>query len=160
MFHFFRIILLMFGKNLLYVIAKGMCVLIGVSFLLPFMSSFLSSFWTVLMWLSKNSESYLCSRNRCLSSLQSYLNSWDVVQICLILIAWMYEILTFNDFECSESIWRKLYRLYQLVFYIFWCKVCFFLYTFLYPEKKYWFLKFCTQIYLGLALCLIRLISK
>ena len=36
MFHFFQIILLTFGKNLLYVIAKGMCVLIGVSFLLPF----------------------------------------------------------------------------------------------------------------------------
>ena len=36
MFHFFEIILLMFGKNLLYLIAKGMCVLIGVYFLLPF----------------------------------------------------------------------------------------------------------------------------
>ena len=32
------------------------------------------------------------------------------------------------------------------VFYIFWCKVCCFWYTPLHPKKKYWFLKFCTQI--------------
>ena len=49
-----------------------MCVLIGVPFLLPFISSFLSSFWTVLMCLSNGSELYLCSRNRCLRSLQWY----------------------------------------------------------------------------------------
>ena len=46
------------------------------------------------------------------------------------------------------------------VFYIFWCEVCCFWYTCLYPEKEYWFLKFYTQIYLSRVLCLIYLISK
>ena len=108
---FFRIILPVFGNYLLHVIAKGMCVLTGVPFLLPLISSFLSSFWTVLMCFPNSSELYLYSRNCCLSSLQWYSKSCDVVQIRLILIAWMYGILSFNDFECSDSIWRKLCRL-------------------------------------------------
>ena len=109
-FQFFRIILLMFGKNRLYVISKGMRVLYGLSFLLPFISSFLSSFSSVLMCLSNSSELYPCSRNRSLSSLRWCSKSFDDVQISLILSAWLYGILFFNDFGCSESIWKKLCR--------------------------------------------------
>ena len=83
MCQFFRIVLLMFCKNWLYVIAKGMRVLFGVSFLLPFMSSFPSSFSTVLMCLSNSTELYPCSRNRCLSPLQWCSKSFDVGQIRL-----------------------------------------------------------------------------
>ena len=86
-FHFFRIILLMFGKYRLYVIAKGMRELIGVPFLLPFISLFLSKFWTVLMCLSNSSELYPCPRNCSLSSLQWCSKSCDVVQTRLILSA-------------------------------------------------------------------------
>ena len=57
----------MFGEKQLYVIPKGMCVLIGMSFLLPFNSSFLSGFSTVLMCLPNSSELYPSSRNQCLS---------------------------------------------------------------------------------------------
>ena len=111
MFQFFWKIL-MFGKNRLNVIIKRISVLIGVSFLLPFISSFLSSFSTVLMCLSNSSELYPCSRNRCLSSLQWCLKSFEVVWICLILSASLYEILSFNDFGCSEFIWRRFYLFY------------------------------------------------
>ena len=61
MFQLFRIILLMFGKNRLYVIAYVMRVFVGVSFLLSFISSFLSDFSTVLMRFSNSSELYICS---------------------------------------------------------------------------------------------------
>ena len=81
---------------------------------------FVTSFWTVLMCLPKSPESYLCSRNRCLSSLQWYSKSCDVAQIRLILIAWMYGILSFNDFECSDSIWRKLCRLVCFLYILVW----------------------------------------
>ena len=111
MFQFFWKIL-MFGKNRLNVIIKRISVLIGVSFLLPFISSFLSSFSTVLMCLSNSSELYPCSRNCCLSSLQWCLKSFEVVWICLILSASLYEILSFNDFGCSEFIWRRFYLFY------------------------------------------------
>ena len=130
---FFRIILPVFGNYLLHVIAKGMCGLTGVPFLLPLISSFLSSFWTVLMCFPNSSELYLYSRNCCLSSLQWYSKSCDVVQIRLILIAWMYGILSISDvlnlYEGSS--------VDRFVFYIFWCKVCCFWYTCLHLEKKH-----------------------
>ena len=107
MFQFFWKIL-MFGKNRLNVTIKGISVLIGLSFLLPFISSFLSSFSTVLMCLSNSSELYPCSRNRYLSSLQWCSKSFDAEKIRLIRSAWLYGILSFNDLGCSESIWRKL----------------------------------------------------
>ena len=83
---FVRIITLTIGKNRSYVIAKGMRVFIGVSFLLPFISSFLSSFSTALTCLSNSSELYPCLRNRCLSFFQLCSKSFGVVQIRLIFI--------------------------------------------------------------------------
>ena len=125
MFHFFQIILLMFGKNLLYVIAKGMCVLIGVSFLLTF---------TFLLQVAMLYRFVLFLLLECMKY-------W------LLTIS---DVLNLYEGSCID----------RFVFYIFWCKVCCFWYTCRYLEKKYWFLKFCTQIYLGRILCLIRLIFK
>ena len=82
---------MIFGKNRLYVTTKGMRV----------------SFSTALMCLSNSSELYP-SRNCCLHSLQWCSKSFDMAQIRLILSAWLYRILSFNDFGCSESIWRKI----------------------------------------------------
>ena len=79
-------------------------------FFVPLIGSFLSSFSTVLMCLSSSSELKPCLRNRCLSSLQWCSKSFDVVQICLIRSVWLYGILSFNDFECSEFMWRNLCR--------------------------------------------------
>ena len=107
----FRIILLMFSKNRSYVIAKWIRVVIGVSFLLPLISSFLSSFSTVLMCLSSSPELNPYLRNRSLNSLRWCSKSFDVAQIRLICSAWLYGILSFNDFECSEFMWRNLCRL-------------------------------------------------
>ena len=46
MFQFFRIILLMFGKSRLYVIAKGMRAVIDVSFFVTFVLPFVTFFVT------------------------------------------------------------------------------------------------------------------
>ena len=68
MFQFVWIILLMFGKNRLNIIANWMRVFIVVPFLLPFISLSLSSFSTVLMYQANSSELYPCSGNQFLSS--------------------------------------------------------------------------------------------
>ena len=108
---FFQMILLMFAKNRLNVIAKEMHVFIGLSILLPFISSFLSSFSTVLMCLPSSSVLYPCLKNHRLSSLQWCSKFFDVVQIHLIHSAWLYGKLSFNNFGCSEFMWRKLCQL-------------------------------------------------
>ena len=93
MFQFFRITLLMFGK---------MRVLIGLCFLLPFVSSFLSSSTTCPIALSYTPVQGIVA---------SCSKSCDVVKIRFILSAWLYGILSFNDFGCSESLSKKLFRL-------------------------------------------------
>ena len=133
MFQLFRITLLMFGKNWLYAIVKGMSVLIGVPFLLLFIRSFLSNFSTVLMWLSNSAELYLCSRNRCLSSLQWCSESFNVIQIRLILSVWLYGILSLRISDVLNL--HEGSSIGQFVFYIFWCKVYCSWYTPLSPKS-------------------------
>ena len=102
---------------------------------------FLSSFSTVLMCLSNSSQLYTCSRNRCLSSLQWCSKSFYVVQIRLILSAWLYGIPFFNDFGCSESIWKKLCLSVSFLFILV-SSLLFLIYTPLHPESKCWFWNF------------------
>ena len=61
-----------------------------------------------LQWCSKCLQ--WCSKclQWCSKCLQSCSKCFDMAQIRLILSAWLYRILSFNDFECSESIWRKI----------------------------------------------------
>ena len=131
MSQFFQIILLLLGKNQLYVIANGMCDFICVSFLLPFSSSVLSNFSTALMCLSNSSKLFPCSRNRCLSSLQWCSKSFDVVQIRLIRSTWLYRMLylaildVLNLYKGRSADW--------FVFFILLCKVCCSWYWTLYP---------------------------
>ena len=70
MFHFFRIILLIYIY--IYIL------------MFRFTNVFLWSFSTVLMWLSNSSELYPSSRNCCLSSLQWCWKSFEFLQIRLI----------------------------------------------------------------------------
>ena len=132
--------MLLFRKNRLYLIAKEMRALIGMSFLFPYISSFLSSFSTVLMRLSNSSKLYACARNRCLSSLQWCSKSFDVVQIRFILIAYFMEsyLLMISDvLDLHEGSSAD-----RFVFHIFWCKVCCSWYTPLYPVTNTGFWNF------------------
>ena len=108
-FQFLGIILMMFFKSWLFVIAKGMCV--HIDFFLPFTSLFLSSFSAVLMCLPNGSELLTLFKKSlfCLSSLQECSTCFDVGEIRLIRNAWLYGMLSFSNFGCSESIWRQLY---------------------------------------------------
>ena len=115
MFQFVWIILLMFGKNRLNIIANWMRVFIVVPFLLPFMSLSLSSFSTVLMYQANSSELYPCSGNQFLSFEQWRSKSFDAAQIRWICSAWLYGTLYLNDFGCSGSIWSNLGRLFCFV---------------------------------------------
>ena len=129
---FFQIILLMFGKNRFYVIANGMRMFIGVSFLLPFISLFLSSFSTVLMCLPNSSALYP------VQEIVAWVLCSEVQSLCLIRSAWLYGILIFhslNLYEGSSDDW--------LVFYILSSKDCCSWYTPLYLEKKCRLLMFC-----------------
>ena len=103
------------------VITKGISVVTGVSFLLPFISSLPSSFSTVLMCFSSSSELYPSSRNRCLSS---WSDAQSLLMLCrfvwFVVLDWMeYGLLTMSDVlnlcEGSSVDW--------FVFCISWCKV-------------------------------------
>ena len=141
MFQFFRIILLIFGKNWLYVIAKGMRLLLACLFYYLLSARFFISQlfqWACPIPLSYTPVQEIVACAHC-SGVQSLLMLfrfvWFLVFHCM-------EHCFLNDSGCSESIWRKVNR---FVFYIFWYQVSRSWHILLHPQKKYWFLTFCTH---------------
>ena len=107
MFQYLRKTLLILVSDWLYVDASGIFVSFEVALSLFFKSSFLFIFFTVFICLVINSSLQSWLTNLCLSFWQYWLKLFGVMQIRLILSAWLYVILSFSDLECT---WRKFWR--------------------------------------------------
>ena len=109
MCQFQRTIAVRFDKNWLHVNINGICFGSCCSWSFSCSRSSLTSLSTFSNCSSTSFCSWPCLKNHSFSSHEWWSKSFLVEQILFIWIAWLYGMLFFNDFGCSELMLRKVW---------------------------------------------------